>query len=105
MRRRRGELMAAHEAKAKVLVERESLMRELYHRTRNNMQVIEGILEFEADICGNPAVSKVVADTIERITSMPSCRLPSTSPRTCRVSTCGPMSASSPSSGNSSPSA
>jgi len=45
-------------------------LRELFHRTRNNMQVIIGILSSEAEASGNPAVSAVVQKSNERIMSM-----------------------------------
>lgn len=55
---------------AEALAEKEALLRELFHRTRNNMQVIMAILSFQADILRNPLVDKVVQDTNDRIMSM-----------------------------------
>ena len=52
------------------LAEKEALLRELFHRTRNNMQVIMSILSFEQDAVRNPQVSAVVKRTNSRILSM-----------------------------------
>ncbi len=70
MKKRTREIAAIHEVTVRTLAEREALLRELHHRTRNNMQVISGILDTEADISGDPKVVKVVKDTLERIMAM-----------------------------------
>lgn len=50
--------------------EKETLLRELFHRTRNNMQVIISLLGWEADLVGNSLVDEVVRKTNDRIMSM-----------------------------------
>ncbi len=52
------------------LEEKEILMRELFHRTRNNMQVIMAILAFEKDISSDESVKSIVQQTSDRIMSM-----------------------------------
>lgn len=50
--------------------EKEALLRELFHRTRNNMQVIISLLGWEADRSADPAVREIVDRTNDRIMSM-----------------------------------
>jgi PAS domain S-box-containing protein len=52
------------------LKEKEALLRELYHRTRNNMQVIIAILSLQGDVYNNELVTTVVNETNNRIMSM-----------------------------------
>jgi len=52
------------------LAEKETLIRELYHRTKNNMQVIGSMLSLQAGLTTNPDVKKVFRDTGYRIRSM-----------------------------------
>ncbi len=52
------------------LQEKETLLRELFHRTRNNMQVIMAMLSFEATSAGNEDISTLVQRTNDRIMSM-----------------------------------
>jgi len=52
------------------LQEREALLRELFHRTRNNMQVIMSILSFEATCIRSEGISALVQRTNDRIMSM-----------------------------------
>ena len=52
------------------LLEKEALLRELFHRTRNNMQVIMAILAIEEETADNELVSAVVRKTSSRIMSM-----------------------------------
>lgn len=54
----------------KTLEDKEALLRELFHRTRNNMQVIMAILSFEEDLSKDERVSEVVRKTNDRIMSM-----------------------------------
>lgn len=60
----------AEDRTRKALEDKETLLRELFHRTRNNMQVIMAILSFEADVAKSELVDKVVRETNERIMSM-----------------------------------
>lgn len=52
------------------LREQETLLRELYHRTKNNMQVIISLLDLQAARIQNPRVIEIFNDTKSRIRSM-----------------------------------
>ena len=52
------------------LADKEILLRELYHRTKNNMQVIRAMLALRAARAENPAVDAIVRDTDRRIQAM-----------------------------------
>ncbi len=58
------------ESLKQALEEKETLLRELFHRTRNNMQVIMAILSFEEEAAHDEKVSKIVRETNDRIMSM-----------------------------------
>lgn len=65
------DLMEAKESLAYTLGEREALLRELYHRTRNNMQVIISMLDLRSSAISHiPETRELVADTRTRIHSM-----------------------------------
>jgi PAS domain S-box-containing protein len=50
--------------------EKDALLRELFHRTRNNMQVIISLLCAEADRINDPLVSEVIRKSNQRIMTM-----------------------------------
>lgn len=52
------------------LAEKETLLRELYHRTKNNMQVIRAMLSLRAARAGSPEVDAIVRETDRRIQAM-----------------------------------
>jgi PAS domain S-box-containing protein len=52
------------------LDEKEALLRELYHRTKNNMQVIIAMLELQASYVEDPTVTTVFEEMENRIRSM-----------------------------------
>lgn len=52
------------------LAEKETLLREVFHRTRNSMQVILALLAFEDESIQDRRVSEVVKKTSDRIMSM-----------------------------------
>jgi PAS domain S-box-containing protein len=54
----------------KNLAEKEALIAEIFHRTRNNMMVIMSILSFEEDLAKDGLVSAIVDRTNSRIQSM-----------------------------------
>jgi PAS domain S-box-containing protein len=60
----------AEEALRAALRDKEVLLRELYHRTNNNMQVISSLLNMEADRCGNDDLKKILRDMDTRILAM-----------------------------------
>ena len=52
------------------LKEKESLLRELYHRTKNNMQIIEAMLIMSAEFSNNPDLIKLNQEIADKIYSM-----------------------------------
>ncbi len=69
----RGEIerrVAAEELGARTIEEKETLLRELFHRTRNNMQIIMALLDAEAALSPDPGVGAIVKRTNARIMSM-----------------------------------
>lgn len=52
------------------LREKEVLLRELHHRTKNNMHVITSLLELQSLSSTDEQVRKIIKDSIERINSM-----------------------------------
>jgi PAS domain S-box-containing protein len=60
----------AEEQIAKSLGEKETLIRELYHRTKNNMNVIISMLRLQANRVGDERLREAFAETEARIMSM-----------------------------------
>lgn len=60
---------AEHELQA-AFEEKTQLLRELYHRTKNNMQVIISLLNLHATASGSTEVQDVLRDNAQRIQSM-----------------------------------
>jgi PAS domain S-box-containing protein len=60
----------AEETIRAALAEKEVLLRELYHRTKNNMQVIQGMLALQADHLPDAAARQVLSDVADKIQSM-----------------------------------
>ena len=54
----------------KALAEKETLIKELYHRTKNNMQVIISLLGIEAARSDDPGIQEAFNDVERRIDSM-----------------------------------
>jgi PAS domain S-box-containing protein len=52
------------------LREKETLLQELYHRTKNNMQVIRSMLSLRAATYQNPAISEFVREVDQKILAM-----------------------------------
>jgi two-component system, sensor histidine kinase PdtaS len=52
------------------LAEKETLLRELYHRTKNNMQVISAMLSLQKSYSDNPLVGRILTEMDNRIQSM-----------------------------------
>jgi PAS domain S-box-containing protein len=63
--RKRAELLVRQ-----ALREKEILLKELFHRTRNNMQVIIALLSIAGGTAKNATVSRIVQDMSDRILSM-----------------------------------
>ena len=64
------ERIRAEEAVARSLREKEVLIQEVYHRTKNNMQLISAFLSLEAEASGDERVAAALRDMIGRISSM-----------------------------------
>lgn len=64
------ERKASEERLKNILEEKDTLLRELYHRTKNNMQVIFGILSLQAEESDNDEFRLLIQDTNNRILSM-----------------------------------
>jgi two-component sensor histidine kinase/DNA-binding response OmpR family regulator len=52
------------------LLEKSNLLSELFHRTRNNMQVISSVLEIQSEYTSNSAVKQVLRETLSRIQAL-----------------------------------
>lgn len=64
------QLKESHEHIKRALAEKETLLRELFHRTKNTMQVITSMLALQAAQSQSPEVHKLVRDTEHRIYAM-----------------------------------
>lgn len=64
------ERKAADEKIKNALAEKETLLRELYHRTKNNMQVICSLLEMQSVDVNDSKLKGILLDTQNRIYSM-----------------------------------
>jgi PAS domain S-box-containing protein len=60
----------AEELVKKSLAEKETLLRELYHRTKNNMAVITALLSMQAEAFDDPRLKQPFAEAIDRIQAM-----------------------------------
>ncbi len=60
----------AEEGLKSSLRDKEILLQELYHRTKNNMQVISALLELQAALSGSEEARRLVADSQSRIRAM-----------------------------------
>jgi PAS domain S-box-containing protein len=52
------------------LHEKETLLQEIYHRTKNNMMVISSFLELQATSVDNEEVDRIISDSVARIRTM-----------------------------------
>lgn len=60
----------AEESLKQALREKETLLRELYHRTKNNMQVIQSMLSMQAAVTNDESLVKIFRETESRIRTM-----------------------------------
>ena len=65
-----AELQRAENQLSEALKEKEALLRELYHRTKNNMQVIASLLSLQTSYVADEQVSRVFKDMENRIRAM-----------------------------------
>jgi two-component sensor histidine kinase len=63
-------LRASEERLARSVEEKSALLRELYHRTKNNMQVICSMLSMRSTQIGDEAAKAIIGDAISHIHSM-----------------------------------
>jgi PAS domain S-box-containing protein len=54
----------------KSLSEKETLLKELYHRTKNNMQIICSLLQLQSGSLENPEMIRILSETGQRIKTM-----------------------------------
>ncbi len=64
------DLKLAEESLKTSLVEKNILLREIHHRVKNNMQLVIGLLQFQASAVSSPEIARIVLDTETRIRSM-----------------------------------
>jgi PAS domain S-box-containing protein len=77
--------------------EKEVLLKELHHRTKNNMQVITSLLILQAEELESPELQRSFMEMVGKIRSMRWSTKSSISRRTCPASTSAPTSGNSPS--------
>jgi PAS domain S-box-containing protein len=64
------ERIQAEERIKTALAEKDTLLRELYHRTKNNMQIISALLSLQKDYSNDPAVTAILTEMDNRIQAM-----------------------------------
>lgn len=63
-------LEAARKAVSKELEEKKTLIREVYHRVKNNMQTISSLLRLQISSASDPGLAEVIQEARNRIQSM-----------------------------------
>jgi PAS domain S-box-containing protein len=64
------ERVHAAEAVARSLAEKETLLREIHHRVKNNLQVISGLLSLQGDHVPSPEAQAKLTESVYRVRSM-----------------------------------
>ncbi len=61
---------AAMQVQTELLQQRETMLREIHHRVKNNMQVMSSLLSLQARVASNPEISRMLEQNQNRIQSM-----------------------------------
>ena len=61
---------AALESQTALLQQRETMLREIHHRVKNNMQVMSSLLNLQSRVASNPVISRMLQENQNRIQSM-----------------------------------
>ncbi len=61
---------AAMQVQTDLLQQRETMLREIHHRVKNNMQVMSSLLSLQARVASNPEISRMLEQNQDRIQSM-----------------------------------
>lgn len=61
---------AAMERQTELLQQRETMLREIHHRVKNNMQVMSSLLSLQSRVVSNPETSRMLEENQNRIQSM-----------------------------------
>ncbi len=61
---------ATLERQTALLRQRETMLREIHHRVKNNMQVMSSLLSLQSRVASNPAISRMLEENQNRIQSM-----------------------------------
>ena len=64
------EQMRTERALAAALAARETLLKELHHRVKNNLQIVSSLLNMQAELLAEPAQRQVFQDSQHRVQSM-----------------------------------
>jgi two-component sensor histidine kinase len=61
---------AALRRQTELLLQRETMLREIHHRVKNNMQVMSSLLSLQSRVASNPEISRMLEQNQSRIQSM-----------------------------------
>ncbi len=61
---------AAMQVQTDLLQQRETMLREIHHRVKNNMQVMSSLLSLQSRVASNPEISRMLEQNQNRIQSM-----------------------------------
>jgi len=63
----RRKLQQSNDQQQKLLVEKESLIKELHHRIKNNLQIVISLLNAQSDFLDNPSALRAIRESRERM--------------------------------------